>query len=103
MADEFSLHDPESAERAVALLKALSHAGRLRILCHLIDGEMNVGQLSAALNEPQASVSQQLMRLRAEGFVRPARHGKHVTYKLDREDIVPVIAALRQSFCAPGC
>ncbi len=103
MTEEFSLHDPQSAERAVAVLKALSHAGRLRILCHLIDGEMNVGELSAALHEPQANVSQQLMRLRAEGFVRPSRHGKHVTYALDREDIVPVIAALRESFCTPSC
>ncbi|ESW60421.1 MAG: ArsR family transcriptional regulator [Rhodobacter sp. CACIA14H1] len=92
-------HDPAAAERAVAMLKTLSHAGRLRILCHLIDGDMNVGELSDALHEPQASVSQHLMRLRAEGFVRPVRSGKHITYTLGREDMVPVIAALREGVC----
>lgn len=102
MTDSFAPHDPEAAERAVGLLKALSHVGRLRILCHLIERDMNVGELSEALAEPQASVSQQLMRLRAEGFVRPVRHGKHVVYTLGREDIAPIIGALRTSLCPHG-
>jgi len=99
MTDSFAPQDPDAAERAVGLLKSLSHVGRLRILCSLLDRDMNVGELSSALAEPQASVSQQLMRLRAEGLVRPARQGKTVTYSLGRADVVPVIAALRQAFC----
>ena len=99
MSDSFWPEDPEAAERAVALLKSLSHVGRLRILCSLLDRDMNVGELSAALSEPQAGVSQQLMRLRAEGLVRAVRHGKTMVYSLGRKDITPVIAALRHSFC----
>ena len=34
------------AAKAVALLKSLSHEGRLQILCLLVDGEMNVTQLA---------------------------------------------------------
>jgi ArsR family transcriptional regulator, virulence genes transcriptional regulator len=101
MSDSFNPHDPEAAERAVAVLKVLSHAGRLRILCHLIERDMNVGELSEALDETQANISQQLMRLRAEGFVRPVRSGKNITYKLGRDDIAPVITALRTSICGP--
>ncbi|MDP3263462.1 MAG: metalloregulator ArsR/SmtB family transcription factor [Tabrizicola sp.] len=103
MTDSFAPDDPEAAGRAVALLKSLSHVGRLRILCSLLDREMTVGELSAALHEPQASVSQHLIRLRAEGVVRSTRHGKHVTNKLGRADIIPVIAALRAAFCAAPC
>lgn len=98
MEDSFAPHDPQAAERAVALLKSLSHVGRLRILCCLLDRAMNVGELSAALHEPQANVSQHLMRLRAEGHVSTSRQGKTVTYRLQGEDIIPVIAALRQAF-----
>ncbi|WP_431299806.1 ArsR/SmtB family transcription factor [Tabrizicola sp. BL-A-41-H6] len=100
MTDSFAPDDPEAAERAVALLKSLSHVGRLRILCSLLDRDMTVGELSAALHEPQASVSQQLMRLRAEGLIRSTRHGRHVTNRLGRADIIPIIATLRTAFCA---
>ncbi len=99
MTDSFVPDDPEAAKRAVALLKSLSHVGRLRILCSLLQRDMNVSELSTTLGEPQAGISQQLMRLRAEGLVVDCRKGRHVTYRLGRDDIIPVIAALRQAFC----
>lgn len=89
----------ESAQQAVNVLKTLSHVGRLQILCHLLDGEMNVGALSEALGEPQATVSQQLMRLRAEGFVSARRDGKQMNYALADARVIPVIEALRRSYC----
>lgn len=101
MIDSFAPDDPEAAERAVALLKSLSHVGRLRILCSLLSRDMNVGDLSQALGEPQASVSQHLMRLRAEGLVKASRRGKTVTYSLGRAESLPIIAALRECYC-PG-
>lgn len=99
MIDSFAPDDPEAAERAVALLKSLSHVSRLRILCSLLSRDLNVGDLSLALGEPQASVSQQLMRLRAEGLVKATRRGKTVTYSLGRPESLPLIAALRECFC----
>lgn len=89
----------EQAARAVALLKSLSHEGRLQILCCLVDGEMNVTQLAEALGASPVSVSQQLMRLRAEGVVQTRREGKSVFYQLAREEVAAVITALRNSFC----
>lgn len=90
----------EAAASAVNVLKVLSHVGRLQILCHLLDGDLNVGALSLAVNEPQAAVSQQLMRLRAEGFVRAQRRGKQMLYGIADARVIPVIEALRKSFCA---
>lgn len=89
----------EAAETVVGVLKALSHVGRLQILCHLLDGPLHVGALSEALGEAQSSVSQHLMRLRAEGFVRAERQGKQVLYGLADARVVPVIAALRAGYC----
>ncbi|MBL9051224.1 MAG: winged helix-turn-helix transcriptional regulator [Tabrizicola sp.] len=90
---------PEQAARAVALLKTLSHEGRLQILCLLIDGDLNVTQLAAALGTNPVSVSQQLMRLRAEGIVQAQRNGKSVIYHLAREEVTAIVTALRDTYC----
>jgi DNA-binding transcriptional ArsR family regulator len=93
---------PEQAARAVALLKSLSHEGRLQMLCLLIDGDLSVSQLAEALDLPPVSVSQQLMRLRAEGVVQARRDGKNVIYSLARAEVAAVVGALRDSFCKPA-
>ncbi|WP_135450701.1 MULTISPECIES: ArsR/SmtB family transcription factor [Tabrizicola] len=90
---------PEQASRAVALLKSLSHEGRLQILCLLIENEMSVTQLAEALGTNPVNVSQQLMRLRAEGIVQTRREGKSVIYSLAREEVAAIVAALRDTFC----
>lgn len=89
----------EQAALAVALLKSLSHAGRLQILCLLVDGDRNVSELAEALGSPPVSVSQQLMRLRAEGIVRTRRDGKSVIYQLARTEVTAIVTALRDTFC----
>ena len=55
--------------------KAISHEGRLMILCHLVSGEKSVTELEELLSARQAAVSQQLSRLRLEGLVIP-RQGR---------------------------
>ena len=89
----------EQASRAVALLKSLSHEGRLQILCLLVDGERNVTQLAEALGASPVRVSQQLMRLRAEGIVNTRREGKSVIYHLAREEAALIVTVLRDAFC----
>jgi DNA-binding transcriptional ArsR family regulator len=91
---------PKAAARAVTFLKTLSHEGRLQILCLLLDQDLSVGALADALGMSQPMASQQLMRLRAEGYVGAQRDGKSVVYHLLRPDVKPVIAALRDTFCA---
>ena len=89
----------EQASRAVALLKSLSHEGRLQILCLLVDGEKNVTQLAEGLGTSPVNVSQQLMRLRAEGIVTTRREGKSVIYRLARSEVEAIVTALRDTFC----
>lgn len=90
----------EALPRAVTFLKVLGHEGRLEILCNLIDGERSVGELIAAIGSSQPAVSQQLMRLRAEGLVKTERRGKSVMYSIARPEIAKVVSALRDAFCA---
>ena len=89
----------ESAQAASQFLKALSHEGRLLILCHLAMGEKTVGQLEKLLDMRQAAVSQQLARLRLEDLVRTRRAGKTIYYRLGDEKVESIMVALHDMFC----
>jgi len=90
-----------SQSRAAAdFLKALSHEGRLMILCYLSSGEKSVGELEELLSSRQAAVSQQLSRLRAEGLVDSRRDGKIVYYSLADHKARKIIDTVYNLFCS---
>lgn len=89
----------QNAERAAAFLKAISHEGRLMILCHLVEGEKSVGELEDLLSARQAAVSQQLARLRYEGLVTSRRDGKTIYYRLSDDRPRQIIDVLYELFC----
>ena len=65
-----------SADQAHQLLKALANRDRWLLLCQLVDGERNVGELEELLGIVQPTLSQQLAVLRREGLVDTRREGK---------------------------
>lgn len=87
------------ADLAAAFLKALSHEGRLMILCHLIGGEKTVTELEGLLGARQAAVSQQLARLRDEGLVQARREGKAIHYAIRDAKVQRLIALVYDMFC----
>lgn len=87
------------AQAAAAFLKALSHEGRLMILCHLSSGEKSVTELEHLLESRQAAVSQQLARLRLEGLVSCRREGKTIFYSLEDPKVSRTIALVYDMFC----
>lgn len=91
-----------NACRAADFLKALSHEGRLMILCHLAGGEKSVTELEHLLAARQAAVSQQLSRLRLEGLVTPRRDGKTIYYSLADDRSRRIIELLYTMFCKDG-
>ena len=88
------------AEEASALLRSLSHPWRLLVLCALRDGEATVGELQGLLDTPQAALSQQLMRLRADGLVEARRDGNRVHYRIARPEVLRVLETLHDVLCA---
>ena len=90
----------KNANAACEFLKAMSHETRLRVLCILMEGEKSVSELEQSLGIRQASVSQQLQRLRAEKMVVTRRDGKAVYYSLASNEAREVIAVLYKLFCA---
>ncbi|MDP5085622.1 MAG: metalloregulator ArsR/SmtB family transcription factor [Yoonia sp.] len=89
----------DNATLATNYLKAISHEGRLMILCHLATGEKSVTELETLLSARQAAVSQQLGRLRLEGLVRPRREGKVIYYSLTDERSRKIIGLVYELFC----
>ena len=88
-----------NAVTASNFLKAISHEGRLMILCHLVSGEKSVSELEALLSTRQAAVSQQLSRLRLEGLVTPRRDGKTIYYRLADDRPRKMLELVYELFC----
>lgn len=89
----------EHACNASNFLKAISHEGRLMILCHLATGEKSVTELETLLSARQAAVSQQLSRLRLEGLVAPRRDGKAIYYRLTDQRAIQILDVVYDLFC----
>lgn len=93
----------ENAKRTSEFLKSLSHPLRLVILCRLVEGEANVGELEAKAGLPQAVVSKQLANLRAAGLVEFRREGREIHYSLSHAHTKRILMALYDEFCDDDC
>lgn len=79
--------------RQAALLKAIGHPIRLRIVDLLRCEPECVCHLSAALDKPQPYVSQQLAILRNAGVIVDEREGTNIFYRLADENVVRQVEA----------
>lgn len=97
-----SVEMQDAAAEAAGLLKSLANQDRLLILCHLADGEKNVGDLQELLGLRQPTISQQLSRLRFEHLVESRRNGKAIYYRLCSDEVTRIIELLYELYCAPN-
>lgn len=89
----------ENAGTAGQLLKALGNPDRLLLLCQLIHGEMNVGELEDRLKIVQPTLSQQLGVLRREGLVDTRRDGRQIYYSISSPQALAIIEKLYELYC----
>ena len=99
MDDETWKRVKNNAQGASDFLKALSHEGRLMILCSLAHGEKSVAELEQMLSQRQAAVSQQLARLRQERLITARREGKQIFYSLTDDRARRIIEQVYELFC----
>lgn len=90
------------AGRASSLLGSLANPDRLLILCTLVQGECNVGELAQRSGIVQPTLSQQLTVLRREELIASRKEGKYVYYRLENPAVLAVMQTLYGIFCAPG-
>ncbi len=91
-----------SATGACAMLRVLANEDRLLILCQLIQGARNVGELEELLDIRQPTLSQQLTVLRTEGLVTTERKGKYIYYSLSSQEVIQIMQTLSKLYCDKG-
>ena len=83
------------------IFKALADETRLRILLLLLDGELCVCEIIAALELPQSTVSRHLAYLKRTGWVRDRKQGVWMYYRLKGDDgLRSALTAVLQSSLA---
>ena len=76
--------------------KTMANPKRMEIIYLLKGGEMNSGELTAALGLAKANVSQHLSVLRNAGIVRSRREGVNVFYSISNSKILKACALMRE-------
>jgi ArsR family transcriptional regulator len=87
------------AGEAAAMLAALSHEARLRVLCDLVGGERAAGELVRSSGLSQSALSQHLAKLREEGLVATRRDGQSILYRIANADAARIIGVLHNIYC----
>jgi DNA-binding transcriptional ArsR family regulator len=91
----------KSADHAAGLLGALANEKRLLILCHLLRGELSVGEIARKVRMEQSALSHQLAILRELGIVESRREHKRICYRLASREAREIIETLDKIYCHP--
>ena len=73
------------------LFKFFGDSTRIRILYELIDSDICVADLAAALDMTQSAVSHQLRILKQSRLIKSRREGKQIFYSLDDDHVKKMI------------
>ena len=84
---------------AAAMMRALAHEARLRVLCDLVGAERTAGELVQRSGLSQSALSQHLAKLRDEGVVATRREGQSIYYRIADPHAARVLGALHDIYC----
>ncbi len=85
-------------EHCAASLKVLAHPTRLRIVELVAARRLTVGELADELGEPQAVVSQHLIRMRNVDLLAVEREGRLAYYRVSNPACPAVLDCIRTHF-----
>lgn len=90
----------EQAQKIAELLKLLANKNRLLILCALIHGRRNVGEIHKHLPDITASaLSQHLHQLKAAGILASEKQGMNVQYWINDGGVLSLIETIKNNYC----
>lgn len=82
------------------VMKAIAHPQRLMILCHLAEGEKNVGDILELCDISQSQLSQFLNRMQREKFLKVRKESQFSYYSIADVKITKLIQSMQKIFCA---
>lgn len=92
----------DNAEMVAEFLSAIGNGKRLAIMCHLIGGELSVGEIAEKVELSQSALSQHLAKLRSMGLVETRRERQMIFYSCSSPDVQRILLTLDDMFGAPA-
>ncbi|WP_299860243.1 metalloregulator ArsR/SmtB family transcription factor [uncultured Hoeflea sp.] len=86
--------------KAAELLAVMGNQKRMLILCHLAQGEMQVGVLAEKVELSQSALSQHLAKLRNQDLVKTRRQAQTIYYSIKSPSVLTMLQTLNTIFCA---
>ena len=94
------LFSEEQINSTSEILKSISHPIRLKILCFLMDGEKNVGEIEREFQSTISNISQHLTILRKSDIINRRKEANFMFYSLKDKGITTLIKTLKNLFCS---
>jgi ArsR family transcriptional regulator len=93
------MFDDDQVEVASELLKSMAHPIRMKILCFIMDGEKNVGEIEKQFGSTISNISQHLTVLRKAGIIRRRKEANYMYYALKDDTILTLMQTIKTLFC----
>ncbi|PKL37734.1 MAG: ArsR family transcriptional regulator [Spirochaetae bacterium HGW-Spirochaetae-1] len=84
---------------ATEILKSIAHPIRLKILCFLLDGEKNVGEIEQQFGSTISNISQHLTVLRKANIIFRRKEANFMFYSLKDTNISTLMETIKANFC----
>jgi ArsR family transcriptional regulator, virulence genes transcriptional regulator len=82
-----------------AIMKAIAHPQRLMIMCHLAEGEKNVGEVLELCELSQSQLSQFLNRMQREKLLKVRKKGQFSFYSIADKNLIKLVQSMHKIFC----
>lgn len=87
-----------NAEEAAQFLSAIGNGKRLAIMCHLVSGELSVGEIAQRVDLSQSALSQHLAKLRSLDLVDTRRDRQMIFYSCNSARVRRILDTLDALF-----
>jgi ArsR family transcriptional regulator len=91
--------DNHQVEFVTEILKSIAHPIRMKILCFLMEGEKNVGEIEQEFGSTISNISQHLTVLRKASIIDRRKEANFMFYSLKDNSIQKLMETLKSNFC----
>jgi DNA-binding transcriptional ArsR family regulator len=89
----------QQIEMVTELMKSIAHPIRMKILCFLMEGEKNVGEIEQQFGSTISNISQHLTVLRKANIIDRRKEANFMFYSLKDNNILKLMETLKNNFC----
>ena len=93
------LFSETQVDEVAEILKSISHPIRLKILCFIMEGEKNVGEIENEFGSTISNISQHLTVLRKADIIKRRKEANFMFYSLKDEKISNIMEAIKLNYC----